>query len=526
VAAGEQEVSWAERHRDDLIVGAMFAAARFVFIVLLGVRMDTVFLIFAPHIPDLGLLRHHLLQTVWYEHIQPPLFPLGIGTLMKLSPFPDGITFQIVWLAMGLATALVIFRIARMLGLQKATAFVAVGLVLTNPALVSIEFSANYDQPTILLIALIILFVGRWATSGSGRDWAMVCALGATAVLTRTVFHPVWYVLLVAGLALVRWPVWRDRRVILAALLPAVAIGIFVLKNDVLYGEMNLTSWGGPSLTKIAGSAPSKDEIKQLVADGTVSPLFGRDVFIKPYEYYADAVPPCTPKHKGIPILDDPIRPTDPTFDPTGKRTPNLNYECFLPVYRQQGKDAIAFMKARPKEFFGAQATGAQFFFEPALHIVFTRNFSHLHGAEHAWGWTLYPSLKLHPVAHSSWGDFRMFGSHGIDLIPTVVILDLVAIALAVPASLRLYRQRRKTGGGPRRQALAVQAAIGLTCAWVTVIGSAFEINENARYRLLIEPYLLIILAWGGQFAVTWIRRQLDRRSSAPGPAIHPARPA
>lgn len=502
--------AWAADHRDDLAVVALFVAARLGYIVLAGVRMDLVFLVFAPHLPGLDLLQHDLVRTVWYEHTQPPLFPLGVGVLLKASPFPDGITFQVVWLAMGLATALVVRRIAAMLGLGRAAALVAVGLVVTNPALVSIEFSANYDQPTILLIAVLILFVGRYAGSGETRDLAIATGLGAVAVLTRTVFHPAWYLLLVAGLVALRRPDWRDRRLAAALVLPALAIGIFVAKNQVLYDEPGLTTWGGASLSKIAGSAATPEERERLIADGTVSPLFGRPVFIVGYDAYADAMAPCRPAHPDVPVLALPDRPGQATYDPSGTPSPNLNYECFLPVYRQQGKDAIAFAKADPRHFFGAQALGAQMFFEPALPIVFTRNLSHLRGAERVWTHTLYPTVTLDPISYSEWGGYRILAHGGVQLLPTALALDLAAIALAVPAIRRLWRGRGKAGGGATRVGLAVRAAVGLTCLWVTLIGSAFEINENARYRLLIEPELLILLAWAGQWAVVAVRSRMQ----------------
>ncbi|MGI8756707.1 MAG: hypothetical protein ACR2MB_12785, partial [Acidimicrobiales bacterium] len=506
---GRRSPRQVDRYHDDLVVVAIFVAAQILFIAVLGVRMDLLFLTFAPHVPDLGLLQHHLLQTVFYEHTQPPGFPFLVGALLQASPFPDGITFQVVWLGFGLATAVVLRRIGRMMGLGRVATFVAIALVVTNPALVSIEFSANYDQPTILLLALLVLFIGRYVSSGSTRHLAAITGIGAAMVLIRTVFHPAWYLLLLAGLATMRQPSWRGRRVLVALVLPGLAIAAFVLKNDVLYGEANLTSWGGPSLSKIAGSAARPAERDRLIADGTVSPLFGRPVFIVGYDKYADAVPPCRPAHPDVPVLADPYRPSAPSFDPSGKGSPNLNYECFLPVYRRQGRDAIAYMRKEPGKFFGAQFTGVQFFFEPALPIVFTpHNLRALHGADTAYSWTLFPRVLLKPAAHSEWGGLRDLVNGGIYLLPTIVLLDLAAVALAVPAIRRLIRQRRRTGGGRRRRGLAAQAAIGLTCGWVTVIGSAFEINENARYRLLIEPFLLLILAWAGE--VVW--RAVNRR--------------
>ena len=246
-------------------------------------------------------------------------------------------------------------------------------------------------------------------------------------------------------------------------------------------------------------------------------------MFIVGYDAYADAVPPCRPDHPDVAVLADPQRPSAPFYGPNGAAgSPNLNYECFLPVYRQQGRDAVAFLRAHPGQFFGAQFTGVQFFFEPALDIVFTpHNLHALHGLDTAYAWTLFPRVLLKPAFYSEWGGLRDLVNGGIYLIPTVVVLDVAAVLLAVGAIRRLIRQRRRVGGGSGRQRLALYAAVGLTCAWVTAIGSAFEINENARYRLLIEPFLLLLLARAGELAYHAARRRLrpHRRNPTPTPA-------
>ena len=482
----EPTTTWAERHRDDFVVAAIFGAARILFIASMGVRMDLGFLTYAPQMPDTGLLRHHLLQTILYEHTEPPLFSTFVGLLLKFSPFPDGITFQVVYLGLGLVLALVVFRIARMIGLGRVASFVAIGLVVTNPGLVALEFNASYDEPTALFVAVLVWAVGRYVTGGGLRylRWAAVAA--AAAVLTRTVFHPAWYLFVVLGLLALRPPKATRRQVAVALIAPALVILAFAVKNEVIYGEATLSTFSGSSLAKIAGSASRPDEQKRLIAAGTVSPLFGRAVFWG-YSVYRNAMPPCRPSHAHVGVLATELRPDN--------GTPNLNYECFLPVYRLQSADGRAYLLHRPARFLAAEADGVQMFFEPPMPIVFTANAPNLRAAESFYDWTLFPRVQLQPFSYSDFAERRVFAAGGIEFQPTAVLLDVGVILIGLAQIRRLVRGRRRPGGGSRRQGAAAWAAMGLVCAWVTAIGSLFEINENARYRLLIEPYLLLLLA-------------------------------
>lgn len=490
--------TWAQRHRDDLLATGLFVVARALVIGALGVRMDLVFLGFAPHLPDIDLLQRDLPETLLYLHTQPPLYAGFVGLLLGLSPFPDGITFQVAHLAMGLALVLVLRRLFGALGLARATTFIALALVVSNPALIAIEFVASYDQPAILLLALVALATVRYARTGTRRDLGWVAALAMALVLTRTVFHPVWFVAVVAGALVIRKPLDGWRRFAPVVALPALLILALVAKNVVLYGEPGLSTFQGPSLAKIAGSASPPDERQELIAEATVSPLFGRPVFWG-WETYADAMPPCVREHPDVDVLAQVTRPNG--------GYPNMNDECMLAVYRQQGDDARAYLAANPGRFVAAQVGGTQMFFEPSLPIIFTTNDWRLRGLDTAYAWTLFPRVQLQPITRTEFGELRVLSAGGIDLVPTMVVLDLAAIALGI-RSFALLARRRRDPEADQNEApdpkLVAWAAVGLSCLWVTVVGSLLEVNENARYRQLIEPYLLATLAFGGQWL--WLR--------------------
>ncbi|MEZ5181787.1 MAG: hypothetical protein R2702_07940 [Acidimicrobiales bacterium] len=491
---------WAEAHRDDLAAVGIWAVARLVLVVGLGLRMDDRFLWFGPQMPDLTLLQDRLAETLWYLHTQPPLYAGFVGLALKLSPLSTAGTFLVTNLAMGAALAVVLGRLFRLLGLGRPATFVALALVVTNPALVAIELIASYDQPTILLLAALALKTGRYVASGSARDLAWVASLATAAALTRTIFHPVWLALVLAGVLVLRHPRAEPRRVAALVGAPLLLVLALVAKNAVLFDVTGLTSFAGPSISKIAGAAASDEEVAELQRDGTVSPIFGRPVFWG-YDTYADGVEPCHRTRPEVPVLAEVVRRYG--------GYPNMADECMLEVYRVQGADGIAYAKAHPGRFAAAQLEGAQMLFEPALPIVFTENAEELRGLQTAYRWTpLYAQVQLDPVATTEFGRLRVLDHGGIELVPAMLLATLAAVAIGAARIRLLVPRRRRVGGGDRRAGHGAWAAVGLTCAWVTVVGAALEINENARYRLLIEPFLLATVVLGAQEAIRWGRRR------------------
>lgn len=487
---------WAAAHREDLLALGLYATARLVLLTVGGLRMDLRFLGFAPHLPDVALLEDRLAETLWYTHTQPPLYAGLVGLLLKVSPFPDGATFLVAHLALGATLVVVLRRLFATLGLGRPATFVALALIVVNPSLVAIELIASYDMPTIVLLAALALTTARYAGSGSARDLTWISGLALAIVLTRTIFHPVWFVLVVAGVLAMRRPSIERRRVAAIVGAPLLVLALLIAKNVALYDLAGLTSFAGPSISKLAGAVATDEEVRELRVDAEVSAIFGRPVFWG-YDTYVDAMPPCRRDRPDIAVLAQQIR--------TEGGYPNMNDECMLAVYRLQGDDGVAYLRAHPDRFAAAQAEGAQMFFEPALPIVFTSNAEELRGQQAAWRWTpLYAQVQVDPIATTEFGGLRVLDHGGIEVVPAMLLADLAAISLGVQRAIRLVRRRDRSGGGARRASYGAWAAVGLTCAWVTGVGSLLEINENARYRMLIEPFLLATVAYAAQEAWRW----------------------
>ena len=145
-----------------LALAALFAVSRVVFR-LVGVRFSTDQLRIAIQYLDPELLRHHLAQSVWYLHTQPPLYNLFLGVVLKLFPGHEGLAFHAVHLALGLAFCLALYLLLAGFSLPRPAAAAIALAVSVSPAAILYENRLFYDYPVLVLLTLAALAAQRLA---------------------------------------------------------------------------------------------------------------------------------------------------------------------------------------------------------------------------------------------------------------------------------------------------------------------------------------------------------------------------
>jgi len=86
--------------RDVLTVLALVTASHCLY-GLLGVRFDASPFPGYMQFIDIELLRHRLLESLWYYHAQPPLLNLFAGVGVKLLPTHAGLFFALCFQLLG-----------------------------------------------------------------------------------------------------------------------------------------------------------------------------------------------------------------------------------------------------------------------------------------------------------------------------------------------------------------------------------------------------------------------------------------
>lgn len=470
-----------------------------------GQDFDARYLDYGWQLIPWDILSSDPLRSIWYLHVQPPLWNATLGLAAWLSPISDVTTVQVVMATFGIATAAGCAELARRLGASSRASLV-IGLAATlHPEVLKGAFEPTYELAVAaLLVAVALAAIGPGAEVASRRvldapQRVVLLAVVLTAVaMTRSLYHPVW---LAAVLAAALWTYrhrLRRRAVVTAVLVPLVVIGAWMGKNYVLFDRATVSSWFGMNLQRAVIPVLDLDDLDDMHDRGLVSDVAVIGPFGK-YALYADAVEPCRPSraHRS---LSEPMRTTDPW-------SPNFNYECFLPVFDQAGRDAWAVIREHPEVWLEGRLWSVRTTFAVSgtppesrswLMRTLDRTYSILRLdlggvlSTRGWGTPVFGRLEA-PV------DF------GLLLIPMY--------GLVIGAGMVGTRRVVRAGEKPDSRALGA-VVIGWTVAFTVVVGAVAELGEQARFRTMTDPLTTVAAA---VMVVGWVRRRWHRRQSGEG---------
>ncbi|MEZ5255333.1 MAG: hypothetical protein R2705_00105 [Ilumatobacteraceae bacterium] len=174
-------------------VGATAAAlwgAVFLVICTTGQRLSTEYLGFGWQLIPYEILSDDPIRSVWYLHIQPPLWNLVVGMIGKFSPLPDGISFLLLQAGFGMVAAGLLAIVLLRLRCRPwlAVAFALLGTA--NPEYVRNAFEPTYEMAVgcgLIALAWAVTLPDRSdgeAAARRGRAFVAVSAV-ATAVVLR-----------------------------------------------------------------------------------------------------------------------------------------------------------------------------------------------------------------------------------------------------------------------------------------------------------------------------------------------------
>ena len=470
-----------------------------------GQDFDARYLDYGWQLIPWDILSSDPLRSIWYLHVQPPLWNATLGLAAWLSPIGDVTTVQVVMATFGVATAAGCAELARRLG-AGSRASVVIGLLATlHPEVLKGAFEPTYELAVAaLLVAVALVAIGPGAEVATRRVLdprrrVVLLAIVLTAVaMTRSLYHPVW---LAVVLAATLWTYRRRlarRAVVTAVLVPLIVIGAWMGKNYVLFDRATVSSWFGMNLQRAVIPVLDLDDLDDMYDRGLVSDVAVIGPFGK-YALYADAVESCRPSraHRS---LSEPMRTTDPW-------SPNFNYECFLPIFDQAGRDAWAVIREHPEVWLEGRLWSVRTTFavsgtppESSSWVMRTldRTYSILRLdlggvlSTRGWGTPVFGRLEA-PV------DF------GLLLIPMY--------GLVVGAGVARIRRVVRSGETYDPRALGA-VVIGWTVAFTVVVGAVAELGEQARFRTMTDPLTTVAAA---VMVVGWMRRRWRWRQSGEG---------
>ena len=451
---------------------------------LTGQRFDTSYLNYGWQLIPWDILSHDPLRSVWYLHVQPPMWNLILGVAARVSPVSDAVTLQLVMAFFGIAGAWLAAVLARRLGLGRNWSVVVALLVTLNPEVLKGAFEPTYELAVgAMLLAVLVAIADLRHRTNVRRSMVVVAIAVTVTVMTRSLYHPAWALLVVV------YALWRlrsriDRRVVAIALaIPVVAVGAWMGKNEILYSRATMSSWFGMNLQRAVIPVLPKDQLDAMYEDGAISDIAMIGPFGN-YGLYADVVEPCEPAHdfRGN---SEPMRTTD-------EWSPNFNYECFLPVFDQAGSDAWAVIREHPSTWLRGRLWSLRTTVAVAVMPSESRSFV-MRSLDSA-----YSVVRLDfsgVLSTAGWGT-PIYGQleartdFGLALIPLYGWVMVAGLA----AAWRVFRRRaHDDGDGAMFDDVLVVGAF--TVAFTVLVGAAFELGEQARFRTMVDPIAWVMVA-------------------------------
>ncbi|GAB3670253.1 hypothetical protein [Salinisphaera aquimarina] len=449
---------------------------------LVGVRFDLRPLNTSWQILDPVLLRHNLLESVFYMPGQPPLYNLMLGAVLKISDNDVvlALIFRTLYSAMALASVLLLYGVMRRLAVNRVLSFLVAVVFMLTPALVLYEAIPYYTLPILVLLGLIAWLFQRCVQQVTfGRAFALFAAM-AVLIYVRSMFQWQWFVVL-AGFCVLVMPGHR-RQVLAAALVPLLIVFALYGKNVMVTGHFATSDWMGMSLSKLTTLAIDHDERQRMVDAGELSDMAMIDFPFSPPDVYAgifDATPAT-----GIAVLDQKRRSTGHV---------NYNHLAYAQVSQQALDDALTSIKTHPEVYLGSMKTAWLMFLRPASDYPFLRD----NRAEiEPWSRAFSTLLAMQPMYPEKPGFDLEKGQIGWLIAAGYTLAVLFGLFIGIRCLLR-------------RRVSAVEATLiflWLNIMYVSVIGNAFEVDENQRFRFSVNPFIATLLAVIAQRLLSAIR--------------------
>ncbi len=452
---------------------------------LAGVRFDTSSLPWFWQYLDPALLKANLAQSLWYLHGQPPAFNAFLGLVLNLFPGHEAAAFSCCYLLLGLVFAVALFLLLRGFGVSNTLSAVVTAVYVASPACVLYENWLFYAYPLTVLLLLAAFFWHRFVIRGRFLDAFLLFACAALLALTWSLYHLVWLIGLVPTLALFRRRDWR--KVVAAAAVPVLVVVLWYGKNLFQVGEFTGSTWSGMNFARMTKFL-TVPERQALYDNGVISAVSLMPPFSNPDKYYSIVPkPPLT----DIPVLDQ-------EWKPSGE--PNFNNALFIAVSRQYGRDAFKILVKHPASYLHCLAVSYSIYFQPtSKHQFLDGNAGRVTALD-----------RLYNIVFSGRFSFHLDRSlrqtqparYYLQSLLNMGWLPIIAYALVLIWGFVLLVRRPATRDGAvssQPQASRTHPSsfffIWFNVAWVTIVANAIEVGENDRFRFVVDPLVVILLA-------------------------------
>lgn len=448
-----------------------------------GVAFDVSPLTYYLQYLDPALLRERLWESTYYMHIQPPLFNIFLGAILKWFPVHCGLVFQGIYLAIGALLPGLLFCLMDKLGVSLGIRTILTMVFVVSPSIIICENWLFYMYPILFLLVSAAVFLYNFVEQGQWTDGLFFFACLAALVLVYSVFHLLWFLLI---FAFVFWRcVNRRQKVLLTAIGPFLVLCSVSVKNFLLFGILGSGFFflGINAAIMTVFELPVAER-ERLIQQGHISQACATDFYqnalVEQYRQHYGLLP-----ETGIPALDQKTRSTGFV---------NYNNQHFLHLAHLYWKDALYVARHYP-EVYGRAVQRAFFvYFLPGPTDVADPNRPKIATWERIYNFMFIPLEKNNAIYSQKF----LFSPDGKNVVWNALSILTYAVVVFVYVSAWGYgcwRLARKPQDEKRCAPQNVCLAfICFSIFYVTCVSNLFANNANNRYRLPLDPFYVSLL--------------------------------
>lgn len=468
------EVSKKDNYQHSLVILFLFFVISRLFFYLIGIRFNTSPLYWFFQFLDPHDLRSHLLQSIFFLHSQPPGFNLFLGLVLKLASGYEQIVFKTIYMLMGLFMTLSLYVILRKLIIPNGIALLLTMFFSVSPPVIFFENWLFYTYPVTFLLLVSGLLLYNYLNNHNGITIFLFFLILALIVITRSLFHPIWFIIILIGLIV--YEKQNVKKILLCALFPFFIIICLFLKNYLVFNQMNLTSWFGMNLIKMTFTVPF-EKISPLINNGEISDIAVIKPFRAPkfYRKYANFDTITT-----IPVLDKKYKSTGFV---------NFNHIGYKSVSQQYYSTAKYLIGKYPK-YYGLSIIKAFYaYLKPCSDSIIISG-NNRQKIKH---WVnFYEKYLVGDILNRVWHT-KFINRFGQERKIHINFLYFF-IPILYCWGLLLIIKGKKIFDFNKSEAIFFKY-IMFNIIYITAIGNFIEISENMRFRFLLVPFIYVLIA-------------------------------
>jgi 4-amino-4-deoxy-L-arabinose transferase-like glycosyltransferase len=482
---------------DYVIVVALFAIARLLY-GLLGVHFDSSTLLPYMQFIDPSLLRERLLESLWYYHAHPPLLNLFVGVGLKLFGEHADVYYALCFHVLGLAMALAVYALTLRLAGARAAAITVVTLLVFSPAFVLYENWLMYTLPSAALLTISALLLHQYLVTQRTR-WAVAFfSVLAILLLTRSLFHLAWMLLIFVLLAILLRNHWRQ--VLLAGVAPLLVVVFWYAKNYHYFGTFGASTSMGLGLANITTLMVEREALIPMIREGRLSQYVMVSRYEHPELLFMLQIMPRT----GVPVLDE-VKKSD-------GRSYNYNNLQLAGANRYYAHDAVQVARTFPASYVIGLILSNRLFFSPTnMNWYFSKgNREAVRPMEQIFNPLLYGVGAIPRVMEQP--HYGFVHRNTIEVNTSLLLIALWCVLL--PWGYLQARRGVFAADPAIKPRALVLGFIVLTALYLYVVSTAIELGENYRYRFNIEPLFLVLAATAATDLIRALSKRLRRMSA------------